>query len=166
MKRSLPSDRKLADGAGHCLAQGLDLLEGNSEAQAGESLQEAYEQVLQLHSGQVRAGTEVRAAAHGVPGAQGDTVDLDVDGGAPGQAAAPSGSHPLDRAGEPEDLFDGLGGQRRLTAQRFPLLGMGQQQQHAPVDDGDDGCMPGEQQTGGEMGDPVVVELRSSLAAG
>jgi hypothetical protein len=39
------------------------------------------------------------------------------------------------------------------------------EQQHAPIDDGDDGCVPGEQQPGGEMGDPVVGQLRVALGS-
>jgi hypothetical protein len=63
MKRSLPRNRKLTDGTGDRLAQGLDLLERDSKAQGGEALQDTDEQVLQLQPGQVGPETEVRAVA-------------------------------------------------------------------------------------------------------
>lgn len=55
------------------------------------------------------------------------------------------------------------GGQRWIPLQCLPLIVMGQQQEHSPVDDGDDGCMPGEQQPSSQMRDTVIGQGRVCL---
>jgi hypothetical protein len=101
---------------------------------------------------------------HGVPRADGDAIDVDVDSGVPGQAAPPSGSLAFDGAGETEDLFHRGGSQRRVPLQRLPLLVVGQQEQHAPFDDRDHRCVSGEDEPGGQVRDPIIGQRGVALS--